>query len=110
VCAQVHLVEFRGLYVRGENLVWRAVVRLNVVRSVGKILGALGKAHEIRLRHVVGPRKRLTPLRRAQRDLEKHLDLTQGEEMRDTSILRQLNTRPGTQPPRKGDEGAHLVP
>ncbi|KAH9963796.1 G-protein alpha subunit-domain-containing protein [Russula dissimulans] len=72
-------IEFREL-----EPIWRAVVRLNLVRSVNKILDALGKAH--RAPHVDKLRKRLSPLHRAQRDLEKHLGLTEGEEMRATAI------------------------
>jgi len=88
VCAQVHLLEFRDLYAqqscRGESPVWRAVVRLNLVRSVNKILDALGKVD--RIPDMDKLRKRLSPLHRAQRDLEKHLGLTEGEEMRAAAI------------------------
>jgi hypothetical protein len=88
VCAQVHLLEFRELYAqqacRGESPIWRAVIRLNLVRSVNKILDALGKIHKIP--DIDKIKKRLSSLGRAQRDLEKHLGLTNGEEMRATAI------------------------
>jgi hypothetical protein len=87
-CAEVHLLEFRELYAqqagRRENLVWRAVVRLNLVRSVNKILDALGKVH--RAPHVDELRTRLSPLRRVERNLEQHLGLTAGGEMRAAAV------------------------
>jgi hypothetical protein len=87
-CAEVHLLEFRELYAqqagRRENLVWRAVVRLNLVRSVNKILDALGKVH--RAPHVDELRTRLSPLRRVERNLEQHLGLTEGGEMRAAAV------------------------
>jgi hypothetical protein len=55
---------------------------------VNKILDALGKAR--RIPDIDKIRKRLSPLGRAQRDLEKHLGLTDGEEMRATAVHRLL--------------------
>ena len=51
---------------------------------MNKILDALGKAH--RIPELDKLRKCLSPLRRAQRDLEKLLGLTEGEEMHPTAI------------------------
>lgn len=73
-----------------EKMSWRAVVHLNLVRSVNTILDALENAPETAVR-VNLLRMRLSPLRRVQRDLESHLGLAEGEEVHaaaDTGILR----------------------
>jgi guanine nucleotide-binding protein subunit alpha len=69
-----------------ERMSWRTVVHLNLVRSVNKIFDTLENAPEIASR-VSLLRMRLSPLRRVQYDLEKHLGLAEGEE---------VHTAPGT--------------
>ena len=70
---------------REELLVWSTVIRLYLVRSVIKILDVLDHPPEIP--HPVGLlRVRLSPLRRAQRDLEELLGLAKGEEMSATAV------------------------
>ncbi|KAI0288106.1 guanine nucleotide binding protein, alpha subunit [Russula brevipes] len=69
-----------------ERMSWRTVIHLNLVRSVNRILDALENAPEIASR-VSLLRMRLSPLRRVQYDLEKHLGLAEGEE---------VHTAPGT--------------
>lgn len=59
---------------------WRAVIHLNLVRSVNMILDALENASETASRMNL-LRMRLSPLRRVQHDLEKHLGLAEGEEV-----------------------------
>ena len=83
------LLAFRELYAarawEEERLVWRTVIHLDLVRSVNKILDALGNApeapHWIKL-----PRMRLSPLCRVQRDLEVHLGLAEGGEVHAAAI------------------------
>lgn len=64
---------------------WSTVIHLDLVRSVVKILDALDDAPDTphRLRSL---RMRLSPLRRAQLDLEKYLGLAEGEEMCNASV------------------------
>ncbi|KAH9067983.1 G-alpha-domain-containing protein [Lactarius deliciosus] len=63
-----------------ERMSWRAIIHLNLIRSVNTILDALEHAPETALR--VGLlRMHLSPLRRVQRDLETHLGLVEGEEV-----------------------------
>jgi len=68
-----------------ERKVWSTVILLDVIRSVVKILDALadtpGTPHRLRSFLI-----RLSPLRRAQLDLEKYLGLAKGEEMCETSV------------------------
>ena len=59
---------------------WRAVIHLNLVRSVNTILDALENASETASRMNL-LRMRLSPLRRVQHDLEMHLGLAEGEEV-----------------------------
>lgn len=65
---------------------WRTVIRLDLVRSVNKIVDALDDDASEISDGVRSSRMRLGLLRRVQRDLEEHLGLTEGEEMRATAI------------------------
>jgi hypothetical protein len=70
---------------REELLVWSTVIRLYLVRSVTKILDVLDRPPETP--HLLGLlRVRLSPLRRAQRDLEELLGLAEGEVMSATAV------------------------
>ncbi|KAI0288110.1 guanine nucleotide binding protein, alpha subunit [Russula brevipes] len=90
---------FRKLYAPGawreERLAWRTVIHLDLVRSVNKIVDALGNAPEIP-QGVKLLQIRLAPLRRLQRDLEEHLGLAEGEEMRPSAVPRLV--KPGQRP------------
>jgi guanine nucleotide-binding protein subunit alpha len=85
------LLGFRKLYApeawREERLAWRAVIYLDLVRSVNKIVDVLGNAPEIPQGVKLLP-IRLAPLRHLQRDLEGHLGLAEGEEMRPSTVPR----------------------
>ncbi|KAH9963792.1 G-alpha-domain-containing protein [Russula dissimulans] len=63
-----------------ERMSWRTVIHLNLVRSVNRILDALENASETASRMNL-LRMRLSPLRRVQNDLERHLGLAEGEEV-----------------------------
>ncbi|KAI9510065.1 guanine nucleotide binding protein, alpha subunit [Russula earlei] len=63
-----------------ERMSWRTVIHLNLVRSVNRILDALENAQEIASRMNL-LRIRLSPLRRVQVDLERHLGLAVGDEV-----------------------------
>jgi len=75
-----------------ERMSWRTVIHLNLVRSVNRILDALVSALETETANRVNLlRMRLSPLRRVQRDLETHLGLAGGDEVRtaaDSGIFR----------------------
>jgi len=77
------LVGFRESYSwpewEEERLAWSAIIRLDVVRSVNKILDALDDCPETPCLESL--RLRLGLLRRVQLDLEKHLGLAVGEDI-----------------------------
>ena len=83
------MLGFRELYAwqawHEERKVWSTVIRLDLVRSVVKILDVLDDAPDTP-HHLRSLLFRLSPLRRVQLDLEKHLGLAEGEEMCATSI------------------------
>jgi hypothetical protein len=87
--SNLYSIAFREMYAprawEEERLVWRAVIHLDLVRSVNKMLDTLAKApetpHWTKL-----PRMRLSPLCRVQRDLEAHLGLAEGEEVHAAAI------------------------
>ena len=64
---------------------WSTAIRLDLVRSVIRILNGLDDAPDTPHR-LSSLRFRLIPLRRVQLDLEKHLGLSEGEEMCTTSV------------------------
>ncbi|KAH9986756.1 G-protein alpha subunit-domain-containing protein [Russula compacta] len=82
---------FRAAYAprawREERQVWRTVIRLDLVRSVNKIVDALDDDDASNISDAIWSfRMRPSSLRHVQRDLEEHLGLTEGEEMRATAI------------------------
>ena len=89
MCFNSFLLGFRELYAwqawQEERRVWSIVIRLDLVRSVVKILDVLDDAPDIP-HHLRSLLFRLSPLRRVQLDLEKHLGLAEGEEMCTTSV------------------------
>ena len=70
---------------REERLAWSAIIRLDLVRSVNKILDALDDCPETP-RCLESLRFRLGPLRRVQLDLEEHLGLMEDEKMCTDSV------------------------
>lgn len=90
------MVGFRESYawsVRGEEcLAWSAIIRLDLVRSVNKILDALDDCPETP-RCLESLRFRLGPLRRVQLDLEEHLGLVEGEKICTTSVSELVKQR-----------------
>lgn len=90
VCAQSRsLLDFRESYAwrawQEERKVWSAAIRFDLVRSVNKILNGLDDARDTP-HSLSSLRMRLIPLRRVQLDLEKHLGLSEGEELCTTAV------------------------
>ena len=88
-CVFFWLLDFWKSYAphawREEILVWSTVIRLYLLRSVTKILDVLDQPPETP--HLLGLlRVCLSPLRRAQRDLEELLGLAKDEEMSATAV------------------------